>query len=158
MLAVLSPLSVAYCLPRPGPGAICPRETLQEQRRRITAHGSKPGRCQWNNFWRKNQTPGKYRIHFDPWQCFDSGRRWAAAILRLGIFPCPEKLCLRMVAGEGEAQTELCDGDSCHANSALFPFLFVWFTEGGVKGIEERRRGSRKDRKRQAGSGFISKG
>lgn len=84
--------------------------------------------------------------------------RWAAAVLRLGIVPCPGKLCLRTVAGEGEAQAELCDGGSCHGNSTLFPFLFLWFTEEGVKGIERKRRGSRKDRRRQADSGFMPEG
>lgn len=157
MLALPSPLGVACCLPRPGPGAICPREILQEQCRRVTAYGSKLEGCQWNSLWQTKKTPRKYKIHFNHWQCLDMGRRWAAAVLRLGTFPCPGKLCLRLVAREGEAQAELCDGDSCRGNSTLPPLLFVWFIEEGVKGIEGSR-GSRKDSKRQTDSGFISKG
>lgn len=63
-----------------------------------------------------------------------------------------------MMAGEREAQAELCDADSCHSNSTLFLFLFVWFTEEEVKGIEGKKRGSWKDRRRQADSGLISEG
>lgn len=48
-----------------------------------------------------------------------------------------------MITGEGEAQTELCDGDSRCVNSTFFPlffFFFVGFTEEGVncRGEEEQ--------------------
>lgn len=58
------------------------------------------------------------------------------------MFPDLWSFCSKTVTGEEEAQTEPCDGDSPHDTATFFLF-FV---------------GSRKERKRQAGSGFLSKG
>lgn len=79
--------------------------------------------CQLSSLWQRKAAPGKYKIHVDSCQCFGVGRSRAAAVPRLGIFPHLWRLCLKTVAGEGEAQTEPCAGDNCHVNSTFFPLF-----------------------------------
>lgn len=113
-----------------------------------------------SSLWQRKPNPGKSKMHVDSRQHFGVGRSRAAAVLRLETFSGLWRLCLKTVVVKEEAQTELCDGHSCHV-SCTFPPLFFFvvvagFIKEGVKCTERRRRQSRKERKRQAGSGFIS--
>lgn len=128
--ALLSPLGVVYCLSGQGPAAVSPKETPLGAAQKSRCMQTQTRGCQPSSLWQRKPAPGKCKIHVDPCQCVGVRRSCAAAVPRLGTFPDLWRLCLK-TAGEGEAQTEPCDSDSCHVSSIFFLLFcfFVGFTE-----------------------------
>lgn len=145
----------AYCLPGPGPGAIALEKAFRTNAGQSVHMEPNQGGANGTASGKQNKLRGsrKFILTFgnalkSEGDGLQQSSGWEYSLVQRscawGWWQGKERHRLNSVMVT-----------AVHGNSALFLFLFVWFTREGVKGIEGRRKRSRKDRKKQT---FILKG